>query len=227
MGWSIKKPFGKKKSIFNQIARFTGVGTIATVAASSIAQTAKWVGVKGLDKTAQQIGANAGFIKNANSINKVGQVGRDVGLVVAGGALVNSMSAPSTVTRFNIVTGQPYQQVVAKSALSPIWTGAKAVATTVAKVAQWGAGLLPFIPHASPQAPAQQNPTADTLPWVASLPGYQDMQENLPASLETSAGDGGSGGGSLMTAGGGAVLPIVLLAIVGFVLTRKGGVPTI
>lgn len=219
MGWSIKKPFGGKKSVFNQVARVTGAGTIAALTAQTLS----------LKTAASSINKNSGLLTE-KQLDRVGGQAQIVGATLAGGALLNSIAgAPAAVTRTNVITGQDYLYTPSRSFLSGAWQGLTKVAGTGLNLAEKGAGILGILKSGGAPAatPRQENPTPDLLSWLAKLPGNTDLAENLNPAIERSAIDsaGGDGPASYETAsvGGKAILPIILLAIVGFVLTKKGG----
>lgn len=233
MGWSIKKPFGGKKSVFNQVARVTGVGTVAATTAQTLS----------LKTVASSINKNSGLLTE-KQLDRVGGQAQIVGASLAGGALLNSIAgAPAAVTRTNVITGQDYLYTPPRSFLSGAWQGLTKVASTGLNLAEKGAGALGILkagggsdqpkpqqenPTPDQPQPQQENPTSDLLSWLSKLPGHTDLAKNLPASPETSQNaDAGGGPASYETAsmGGKALLPLALLGIIGFVLIKKGGRP--
>jgi len=211
MGWSIKKPFGGKKSIFNQVAKVTGVGTIAALSAQTL----------GLKTAASSINENAGMLseKKLDSWGKTGQI---VGATIAGGYLLGSLApAAQPAARYNMITNTSYTTQPSTSFITRAYQGVKAVGSWAGNLISKAAGAAALLaPKSGPGGGADPTTGAQNV-----LPGYENniynpLAENENPVLESSQ-PGGPAGYQDATAGGGWVLPVVVFGLAIAVLYKK------
>lgn len=120
MGWSIKKPFGGKKSIFNQVTRVTGLGTIAAVTAQTLS----------LKTVASSINANSGLLSQ-KQLTTVGGAAQIVGAAIVGGAVIGGLGTTTAST--TTATGAT-QATTSASYLSKLGSGLSTIGKSIASI---------------------------------------------------------------------------------------------
>lgn len=202
MAWSIKKPLGGKKSIVRQIARVT----VAPVAAP-VLQTL------GLKNLAREVNDGVWSKKNLQTVGTAGQI---VGASIIGGQLIGGLSpATTTVSRYNVVTNQPYTQTITNS----FWTR---LGGGLSKIAGFVTGLVKGVAPAAALLPRSGGGTS---PGASQIYESSNTSERLADYRDAIAPGSTDSTGASSSAGPLAAvtpwLPLAAVIAVGLYLTKR------